>query len=355
MKDVLASLNRWRERGEDIAVATVVNTWGSAPRPIGAKLVTTASGGIDGSVSAGCVEGAVIEVGKDVMASREPQLLHFGVADDEAWDVGLACGGEIEVLVEPFESLGTVYDAATALLDAREPFALVSVIDGGEDTRNRKLLVREDGATEGPLELGEHTPRAVEAALDFLARETGGVVEVDGGPTLFVETYPTAPRLIIVGAVHMADPLVEMANTLGFDTIVVDPRSAFATEERFPHATELVREWPQHALPAMKLNHSAYIAVLTHDPKLDDPALEAALTSDARYVGALGSRRTNARRIERLRAAGLTEEQLARLHAPIGLDIGGRAPAEIALSILAEVTRVRHSSPARLPDPHPNP
>lgn len=348
MKDVLDSLERWRARGDDIAVATVVNTWGSAPRPVGSKLITTSGGGIAGSVSAGCVEGAVIQEGEGVLASGEPKLLHFGVADDTAWEVGLACGGEIEVFVEPFSALAGVYDRAKALLDAREPFALVSVLDGPEALLNRKLIVLEDGRTEGELELGEHTGRAVREALNYLARETGGVVEVAEDLTLFVETYPVAPRLIIVGAVHVAEPLIAIANIVGFDTILVDPRSAYATEERFPHAKQIVREWPHKALAGMKLNHSAYVVILTHDPKLDDPALTAVLPSGARYVGALGSRRTNRKRIERLREAGMEEVHIARLHAPIGLDLGGRSPEEIAVSIMAEIIQARNAEPAEV-------
>ncbi len=346
MRDVLDSLEKWRQRREEIAVATVVNTWGSAPRPIGSKLVTTRSGGLDGSVSAGCVEGAVIEESLAVMESGIPRLLDYGVADEDAWEVGLACGGSIQVLVEPFSALDGVYSALKQHLDARDPMAVITVLDAPPELRNRKLIVLADGSIEGDLDLGEYAPRAVRAALDQLIRETGGVFELEDGPKLFIEVYPPAPRLIIVGAVHMADSLVTIANTLGFDTIVVDPRAAFATRERFPHATQLIREWPQHALSAMKLDHSAYVAVLTHDPKLDDPALKIALTSNARYVGALGSRRTNQLRIARLREAGLSEEQLARLHAPIGLPIGGRSPAEIALSIMAEITQVRNSAPA---------
>jgi xanthine dehydrogenase accessory factor len=342
MKDVLDSLNTWTERDEEIAVATVINTWGSAPRPVGSKLITTRSGGIAGSVSAGCVEGAVIEAGKDVMSSGEPQLLHYGVADDTAWEVGLACGGEIEVFVEPFAALAGVYESVKRHLDAGDPMAVVSVLDGPPDIQNHKLVVLEDGATEGALELGARKDEVVAAALRHLADEKGGLIEPEEGLTLFVEVYPPDPRLIIVGAVHIAEPLVTMANAAGYETILIDPRSAFATRERFPHVDSLVGEWPDSALSEMKLNHSAYIVTLTHDPKLDDPALITALQSDARYVGALGSKRTNRLRIERLREAGLTEEQVGRLHAPIGLDLGGRTPPEIAVSILAEIVKVRN-------------
>lgn len=349
MNDVLSELEKWRKRNEQIAVATVVDTWGSAPRPVGSKLATTLGGGIAGSVSAGCVEGAVIDEGKKAIETGEPRLLTFGVADDDAWEVGLACGGTIRVFVEPFSAFDGTYSAIKRHLEARQPMAVVSVVEGGPDLTNHKLIVLPDGQIEGDLALAEHTERVTSAALKMLEQGAGGTLELDDDTTLFIEVYPPVPRLIAVGATHIADALVAMANTAGFDTYVVDPRKAFATRERFPHATELVIEWPQKALPELGLDNSAYVVVLTHDPKFDDPTLKAALTSDARYVGALGSRRTNQKRIKRLRDIGLSEQQLARLHAPIGIPLGGRSPAEIAVSIMAEIVRVKNSVSSDVP------
>jgi xanthine dehydrogenase accessory factor len=205
---------------------------------------------------------------------------------------------------------------------------------------NRKLIVYPDGHTEGDLQIP--TENIASKALDLLIQETGGVVDLDDGTSLFIEVYPLPPRLIIVGAVHFADPLVTIANAVGFDTILIDPRKAYATRERFPHAKQILVEWPQEALPGQLLNHSAYLVILTHDPKLDDPALQISLVSGARYIGALGSKRTNMKRRERLVKAGLKEEQINRLHAPIGLDIGGHSPGEIAVSIMAEIIQVRN-------------
>lgn len=348
MNDVLASLETWLQRGDQIAVTTVVDTWGSAPRPVGSKMAATLSGGIAGSVSAGCVENAVIEESLAVIRSGQPRLLSFGVADDQAFEVGLACGGTIRVFVEPFTALQGVYSTIKRHLAAREPMAVIAVVSGPAEWINHKLVVQMDGSTEGDLALPDSLRvQAVAAALEQLAQGKGGIIEPAEGVALFVDVYPPVPRLIIVGAVHIAEPLVTAASLVGFDTIIVDPRGAFNTRERFPHATQLVREWPQKALAAMPLDSSAYIAVLTHDPKLDDPALQVALASGARYVGALGSRRTNALRIERLRAAGLTEDQLARLHAPIGLDLKGQSPGEIALSIIAEIVRAKNGMPTR--------
>ena len=349
MYDVLDSLEKWRQRNEKIAIATVVETWGSAPRPVGSKLASTLGGSIAGSVSAGCVEGAVIEESKAVVESGAPRLLTYGVADDDAWEVGLACGGTIKVFVEPFSALDGVYDSLKRHLEARQPMAVVSVLDGPPERLNHKLIVLMDGQAEGDLSIPEHADDIVEGAQELLVQGKGGTLELEDGTTLFVEVYPPMPRLIIVGAMHIADPLVSMGNLAGFDTYVVDPRSAFATRERFPHATELVKEWPQHALPRLGLDGWAYVVVLTHDPKFDDPALQVALTSEARYVGALGSRRTNQKRMERLRKAGLTEEQLARLHAPIGLPLGGRSPAEVAVSIMAQIIQAKNNVPTQEP------
>jgi xanthine dehydrogenase accessory factor len=346
MKDVLPALNTWIEQGEEIAVATVINTWGSSPRQVGSKLVTTMSGRIAGSVSAGCVEGAVIEECRQSIQDGRPRRLTYGVADDDAWDVGLACGGTIEIFVEPFDAYSTLYDLLVERLENHTPAVLISVLAGGENLIGKKLLVDAGGSVTGDNDLIEQVPGLVDMALDHLDRGRSKAEELDNGVTLFFEVYPPVSRLLIVGAVHIADPLITLANLAGFQTILIDPRAAFATQERFPHADELICGWPQHVLPEMALDRSAYIAILTHDPKIDDPALRVALTSEARYVGALGSRRTNELRCERLRVAGISDDQIARLHAPIGLTIGGRSPVEIAISIMAEIIQVRSGVPA---------
>lgn len=349
MYDVLEKLETWRQEGQAIGIATVISTWGSSPRPVGSKMITTLRGDIAGSVSAGCVEGVLIEACHEAVKTGRPKVMRFGVADENAWEVGLACGGTIEVLVEPFAALSGIYDALHQDLADHRPLAVVSVLEGRPELINRKRIVYPDGRTAGDLTLPEeHGKQIVARALEFLASGQGGTVEIEGGPHVFIEVYPPVPRLIIIGGVHIAEVLVHMANLLGYETIVVDPRSAFATHERFPHATQVVQDYPQHALPQLALDASTYVVILTHDPKIDDPSLEHALTSAARYVGALGSRRTNARRVERLRERGLTEDQIARLHAPIGLPLGGRSPAEIALSIMAQITQVRYGTNVQL-------
>jgi len=258
--------------------------------------------------------------------------------------VGLACGGTIQVVTEPFDAWSGVYPSLKEHLAARRPLAVIGVLSGPDQWVNRKLLVLDDGQTEGDLLLpAPLATRAVAWALDRLAQGTGATLELENGSALFAEVYPPVPRLILVGAVHIAEVLVSLASLAGFDTIVIDPRGAFGSQERFPHATQLLSEWPHRALPRMALDRFAYVAVLTHDPKLDDPSLKIALTSQARYIGALGSRRTNAKRRERLRQQGLSEAQIARLHAPIGLPLGGRSPGEIAVSILAEIVQVKNT------------
>ena len=344
MQDILDKLEAWQTQGKPIALATVVSTWGSAPRPVGAKLAVTPSGGIAGSVSAGCVETAVIEGCLEALKTGKPRLLSFGVADETAWEVGLACGGTIQVLVEPFSAWDAVYGSLKLHLAARQPLAVVSVLNGPAEWINRKLIVLSDGQTEGDLVLpARQAEQTVAWALELQAQGAGGTLDFEDGSVLFAEVYPPVPRLIIIGAVHVAESLVPLASLVGFDTIVIDPRTAFGNRERFPQATQLINDWPQSVLPGIDLNWWAYVVVLTHDPKLDDPALLAALPSKARYVGALGSRRTHAKRVERLRQLGLTEAQLARLHAPIGLPLGGHSPAEIALSIMAEIVQAKNN------------
>jgi xanthine dehydrogenase accessory factor len=340
MREVLHEIDRWRTAGESVALATVVRTWGSAPRGIGSRMAIARAGGIAGSVSGGCVEGAVVEAGREVLASGRPRLLHFGVADETAWSVGLSCGGVIEVFVEPLDPRS--YDAVRGELLAERAAALVVVVKGPGDLVGRKLLLREDGRAEGSLP-GLERP-ALEAAQAALAEGRSRLVELPGEvpAELFVEALRPSPTLAIVGGVHIAVALSALARTLGYRVIVVDPRQAFGNAERFPHAERVAQAWPDHALGEIGLTPSTAVAVLTHDPKLDDPALRAALPSPAFYVGALGSKATQEKRRRRLLEAGVSEAHLARLHAPIGLELGGRSPEEIALAVMAEIVAERN-------------
>ena len=334
MRDVLEDIERWRSEGKRVALATVVATWGSAPRTVGGKMAVAEGRKIAGSVSGGCVENAVAEAAGEVLKSAKPRLLKFGVSDDTAWSVGLACGGAIEVFVEPLAdaTYGLVRDA----LRAERSVAVTTVIHGPAEHLGRKLVVTADGRTSG--DLGEPIDRETRNALaDGRSRRLS-----IGEDELFVDVLLPSPRLVVVGGVHIAVALVKLAQALGWRTVLVDPREAFGNRSRFPDVDDIVWEWPDEALRKLALNENTAVAVLTHDPKLDDPAVSAALTSPAFYVGALGSARTQEKRRKRLLAAGLTEENLARLHAPIGLDLGGRAPEEIALSVMAQIVATRH-------------
>jgi xanthine dehydrogenase accessory factor len=321
-----------------VAVGTVVATWGSAPRAVGSCMAVSDDGGLAGSVSGGCVETAVIEASREILKGAPPRLLRFGVADETAWAVGLACGGRIEVFVEALDPL--VFASLRGAAQRNEPLAIATVIDGPAQDLGRHAVLDARGAFSGSLEGGGRA--SAQAALgEALAAGRSARVPVAGGE-LFIEVLRPLPTLIVVGGVHIAVALVTLARTLGFRTVVVDPRPAFANPERFPHADRIESSWPDEALAGIGLTSSTAVAVLTHDPKLDDPALRAALPSAAFYVGALGSRNTQAKRRERLLEAGLAEKDVDRLRAPIGLDLGGRSPEEIALSVMAEVVAARH-------------
>jgi xanthine dehydrogenase accessory factor len=329
MRDLLADFDRLRARGP-VGRGVVTSVWGSAPRPEGACLLATADGSVAGSVSGGCVEAAVAEEIAAALARGTPRLVRYGVSDERAWEVGLACGGTIEVLVQP-----SIPDAVVAAARGPGGVVVLSPLEG-EDL-GRPSVVREGaGDPESPL---------AAAALDALRHQRSRTVRIPspaGEVPVFLEVFPRSPRLIVVGGVHLAAALVPMARALGYRTIVVDGRPAFLTRERFPDADELVLGWPQEAFAQIGLDSATFVCVLTHDPKFDDPALLLALRSPAVYVGALGSRKTQEARRQRLREAGLTVTEIARLHGPIGLDLGGRVPAETALEILAEMTAVRY-------------
>ncbi|MDX1388715.1 MAG: XdhC/CoxI family protein [Acidobacteriota bacterium] len=340
MRDVLPEIERWRDEGKRIAVATVVKVWGSAPRPLGSKMAVTSAGDMTGSVSGGCVEGAVVEEAQSVLQSGEPKLLRFGVTNEEAWAVGLSCGGEIEIFLEMHNEL---FRALKRCLDDERLAVVVTVVAGAGS--GRQLLFGPDDLAIGDLGSPELNRRAEELAAEARTsfRCTRATLESDGSELdLFVDVHPPRPQLVVVGAVHVAIPLVGFATTLGFHTIVVDPRSAFATRERFPHVDRLLPVWPAEAFRDVNLHEGSYLAVLSHDLKIDLPAIEIALRSPVRYIGALGSKKTHAKRVAALEKGGFSKEEIARIHSPIGFDLGGRRAEEIAVSIMAEVIAVSH-------------
>ena len=309
----------WHRTGRGAALATVIETWGSAPRQPGSQLAIAGDGEMAGSVSGGCVEGAVVMEAIEALGDGVPRLLTYGVSDEDAFAVGLACGGTIRVLVEPVGEGGDAMPAAM----------LEAIVEARTDRRALAYGVQPEGWARrliGPDDAG--------VAGRFRADRSGS--EESGE---FIAVFNPPLRLMVVGAVHIAQALVPMARLAGYVPVIIDPREAFASEARFPGEV-LIHDWPDEALAAQGLDARAAVVTLTHDPKLDDPAIMATLASDAFYLGCLGSTRTHAKRLDRLRAAGLDEAALARIHAPVGLAIGARSPAEIAVSVLAQITQV---------------
>jgi xanthine dehydrogenase accessory factor len=345
--EVLTDVEKWLQAGRAVALATVVRTWGSAPRQPGSKMAVNDLGEMSGSVSAGCVEAAVIDEALRVLKEARPRRLHYGVADESAWEVGLTCGGEIDIFVEAITGSRQAEAEGHRTLDAWRGSSVPSVraviVGGPADQLGRSAQVRSDGVVAGELRaaLPRSLVSAAQAALHRGIAETAPL-DIDGSPVeVLLDPLVPPPTLVIVGGVHIAMVLSRLAHAVGYRVVVVDPRAAFASAERFPEADVIDRSWPDEALLRIGLTATTAVAALSHDPKLDDPALSVALRSQAFYVGALGSSRTNERRRSRLLAAGLTEDELDRLHAPIGFNLGGRDPEAIALGILAEVVAGR--------------
>ncbi len=313
---------RWLRAGGGAALATVVETWGSAPRPVGSQLAISGAGEIMGSVSGGCVEGAVVAEAMEAMEDGQPRLLTFGVADETAFSVGLACGGTIRVLVEPL--------GAGA---ARLPEAMLADLVVARAERRAMAYVVHPKTHARRLTAGPGDPLEATIATRMRADRSGQ--EEDG---TFIAVHNPPLRMIVVGAVHIAQPLVAMARLCGYDPVLIDPRATFGAEHRFP-GERILDDWPDEAMAALAPDARTAVVTLTHDTKLDDPALLTALASPAFYIGCLGSTRTHAKRLDRLRAAGISEDAIARLHAPVGLNIGAKSPAEIAVSVMAQITQ----------------
>lgn len=321
--DMLTVAERWLDAGKGVALATVVQTWGSAPRPVGAQLAVSDEAEIMGSVSGGCVEGAVVEDALEAMDDGTCRILEFGVSDDDAFAVGLACGGTIRVMVEPVDrGAGPSRDLIHQLIRARASRAAVG-LETDTATWTRRVLTYDD-------------------APGRFDTDRSGFDD-----SRFVHVRNPSLRLIVVGGVHIAQPLIQMAQLAGYDSTLIDPREAFASAVRFP-GVDLIHDWPDAAMTALAPDHRTAVVTLTHDPKLDDPALHVALKSGAFYIGALGSTRTHSKRVARLQERGFTETEIGRLDAPVGLDIGSQSPAEIAISVMAEMTE-RLRRPATRP------
>jgi xanthine dehydrogenase accessory factor len=341
MREVIDDIAAWlQENDTPVGLATVVNTWGSAPRRAGAKLAFTADGRLAGSVSGGCVEGAVIEAGQDVLRTGQPVHLSFGVADETAWEVGLACGGTIEVFVEALDRDFVRFARAT--LDYDETAAVVTIIADPEGSIGQKLALNQAGETLGTLD-NRYRHYAAEA---IASGQAPARIENESGVVLFVDVWRPRPTLVMVGGGHIAIALASMAAAVGYRTVIVDPRRIFGNTLRFPEADLVLPVWPKAAFETAPLTRETAVVTLSHDPKIDDPALAAALESPAFYVGALGSSQSHGRRVERLSKKGIAAATIERIRGPVGLDIGAANPEEIALSVMAEVVQAWRATEA---------
>ena len=351
MRDIAATLTRWLDNGDDVALATVVEVSGSAPRPLGTTMAVSADGRIAGNVSAGCVEGAVVEAALTVLGGAEAHIVRFGISDEQAMGVGLTCGGAIGVLVTRLTDTDAAAVRATlAALSIDEPVALGFVTSGSP---RLGTLVAVGGSRVGGLEDAE-LDRAVAAdARTLLSAGRTEVVHYAGEPgespqlSMLVSSLAPPPRLLIFGAPDFAVPLADLGAFLGYRVTVCDARQMFATRERFPAVEDLVVEWPHRFLERTRVEASTVICVLTHDVKFDIPVLQSALRTPARYIGLLGSRRSQEKRRRLLSEAGVSAVDIARLRAPIGLDLGARTSAETALSIAAEIVATQRGGTGR--------
>ncbi|MGO9380781.1 MAG: XdhC family protein [Mycobacterium sp.] len=341
MRDILDGLTAWRAEGEPFALATVVKTWNSAPRQPGASMAVSASGEVLGSVSGGCVEGAVYELAREVIETRRAELVRFGVTDDDAFAVGLTCGGILDVFVEPVDDTHyPMFDKVLKTIRGHRPVVVATVTSGA--VAGRHLVMDEDWIA-GSLGAPEWDGAAQAQMGTLLNQSATEMVEVgqEAGPlqaaSVFVQAFAPPPRMIVFGAIDFASAVADIGKFLGYHVTVCDARPVFATQARFPRVDELVVDWPHRFLSAQNIDERTVLCVLTHDPKFDIPLLKVALETPAGYIGVMGSRRTHANRVKSLRDEGVPEVQLERLASPIGLDLGARTPEETAVSIAGEI------------------
>ncbi|HEY0538336.1 MAG TPA: XdhC family protein [Actinoallomurus sp.] len=349
MRDVLREIGKWYDDGQTFGLATVVNTFRSAPRPAGASMAVSTEGEVVGSVSGGCVEGAVYELAQEVMESGRPVVQRYGVTDDDAFAVGLTCGGILDVLVEPVSPAAfPLFGEVAASIERHEPVAVATVIEGPGEIGVRRIIW--PGRSSGSLGLDRLDEAVDDDARGMLAQGATGIRRYGRHGerrldelAVFVHSFAPPPRMLVFGAIDFAAAVARVGKFLGYHVTVCDARPVFATAKRFPEADEVVVKWPHKFLGEAEadVDERTVICVLTHDPKFDVPLLEVALRTRAGYVGAMGSRRTHEDRLERLREVGVTEEEISRLRSPIGLDLGARTPEETAVSIAAELIQRR--------------
>ena len=339
MRDIMDTVEQWLHESKPVALATVAATWGSSPRQAGAKMAVTRELAMVGSVSGGCVESAVAEAAVEIIADGKPRLLTYGVSDDVAWEVGLACGGKVSVYVEPLDLAW--WRAATSVIRNQHALVTVTVIAGAHSGQKVMFDLRENSIIYSSSTL---EPAQQEALIQAVKSQRTTGRAVFNGLEILVDVVRPDPRLVIVGGAHVSQVLAKFALMMGYGVIIIDPRAAFATAERFPGVSMLSHDYPDKVLPGLAIDSETYIAVLTHDPKIDDPALRAALPSPAPYVGVMSGKRSHELRIERLTQAGVSAALIGRIHVPIGLSIGARLPEEVALSIMAEIVATKNAS-----------
>jgi xanthine dehydrogenase accessory factor len=357
MQEFLTKINQFVAKNQKFATATVTSTWGSAPRPIGSMMLISEDGTISGSVSGGCVEGAVVQLAKDVLAKNTPILVSFGVSDDEAWSVGLSCGGSIEVFIEPFlafeepemweilrgcleENTGAILLTKLSNTKTEHLLALPNSDEVICDTANEAVFTEATLISEDLLLRNDFL--LTNASIAYQERKTKKL-ETDKAGKWFAHVFPPKHKLIIIGAAHITVDLVHLAHYFGFETVVIDPRGIFATKTDFPTPpNELHVDWPAEILPDLTLDAYTYAVLLTHDPKIDDQALHLLLRSKVAYIGALGSKKTHEKRLKRLADAGFTPEEREKINAPVGVNINAKSAREIAVSIIGALIKAKN-------------
>jgi xanthine dehydrogenase accessory factor len=341
MYDILDTVDDWLRQGKPVALATVVETWGSSPRQASARMAITDDMAMVGSVSGGCVETAVVQEAVDTLADKQPRLLHYGVSDSTAWSVGLACGGKMSVFVEPLD-LGW-WNYVSAAVRENHALTTVTIIEGEHAGKKIVCDFSVMNTYARPTLTTDQIRTLSDAALNSFEHRKSQRITAHG-LSLMVDVHRLHPRLIIIGGSHISMALAEFGRKLGFRVILVDPRQVFATTERFPEIDKIMHVYPDKALAELGIDEETYIAVLSHDPKIDDPALITALPSEAPYIGVLSGKRSHEQRLERLHEAGITDDLIAKIRTPIGIDLNGKSPEEIALSVIAEIVAVRNGS-----------
>lgn len=336
MHNYFEEIKKWQSNDRKITIARVIKTWGSSPRPVGSVMLVNDEGKMAGSVSGGCVEGSVVKKSMEVLDSGASTKLAFGVSDEDAWSVGLSCGGSIQVFLENFDlSPGSIWQAIMDSLDQNESCTLITSL---EEENSRSLLIRSDGT-----EIGADLPTVIKKeAVQAFAQRAHTTAEHDG-TTYFIQVFPRKPTLLIVGAAHITVDLVSLGGSFGFETVVIDPRGYFAQNTAFQDAPDqLLEAYPSEVLEQFTLDPYTFCAILSHDPKIDDNALEILLPSEVGYIGALGSKKTHAKRTARLLEKGVDQMLIDKIHAPIGVSIHAKSAREIALSIISQIIQVKN-------------